>query len=128
MNLKAHVKCGPPLYSVKFNTKTNALVRNLNWPHRKKSLKRYLAQYGQVKIMPDCLGSVEKVPGYLRYSFLNFISTRAATWKITHEYTINDTHMEEELALCRIQYKIHWNTRLAASDIFHIFTQSIKFF
>ena len=24
--------------------------------------------------------------------------------------------------------KIHWNTRLAASDVFHMFTQSIKFF
>ena len=24
--------------------------------------------------------------------------------------------------------KIHWNTRLAASDVYHMFTQSIKFF
>ena len=24
--------------------------------------------------------------------------------------------------------KVHWNTRLAAPDIFHIFTKSIKFF
>ena len=24
--------------------------------------------------------------------------------------------------------KIHWNTRLASSDVFHMFTQSIKFF
>ena len=24
--------------------------------------------------------------------------------------------------------KIHWNTRLVASDVFHMFTQSIKFF
>ena len=34
----------------------------------------------------------------------------------------NDTHMEE-FVLCWIQYKIHWNTRLAASDVFHMFTQ-----
>ena len=39
----------------------------------------------------------------------------------------NDTLMEE-LVLCWIQYKIHWNTRLAASDVFYIFTESIKFF
>ena len=31
---------------------------------------------------------------------------------------INDTHTEQELVLCWIQYKIHWNTRLAASDVF----------
>ena len=24
--------------------------------------------------------------------------------------------------------KIHWNTRLATSDVFHMFTQSVKFF
>ena len=35
-----------------------------------------------------------------------------------------DTHMEE-LVLCWIQHKIHWNTRLAASDMF---THAIKFF
>ena len=40
---------------------------------------------------------------------------------------INDTHVEE-LVLYWIQYKIHWNTRLAASDVFHLFTQWIKFF
>ena len=40
----------------------------------------------------------------------------------------NNTHTEE-LVLYWIQYKkIHWNTRLAASDVFHMFTKSIKFF
>ena len=77
--------------------------------HRKKSLKRYLAQYGHVKIMPDCLVAAEEVPGCLVaaeevpgclvaaeevpgclcYSFQHFISERAATGKMTHEYTIN---------------------------------------
>ena len=28
----------------------------------------------------------------------------------------------------RFTEKIHWNTRLAASDVFYMFTQSIKFF
>ena len=37
--------------------------------HGKKSLEWYLAQYGHVKIIPHCPGSVEKVPGCLRYSF-----------------------------------------------------------
>ena len=57
--------------------------------HRKKSLKRYLAQYGHVKIMPDCPGSAEKVPGSLCYSFQHFISKRVATGKMTHGYRIN---------------------------------------
>ena len=57
--------------------------------HRKKYLKRYLAQYGNVKIMPDCLVSAEKVPGCLCYSFQHFISKRVATGKMTHKYTIN---------------------------------------
>ena len=42
-------------------------------------------------------------------------------------FVFNDT-LVEELVLYWIQYKIHWNTRLAASDVFHMFTQSIKFF
>ena len=28
----------------------------------------------------------------------------------------------------RSTWKIHWNTRLAVSDVFHMFTQSIKLF
>ena len=38
----------------------------------------------------------------------------------------NDTHMEE---LCFIQFstRIYWNRSLAASDLFHMFTQSVKF-
>ena len=36
----------------------------------------------------------------------------------------NDIYMEE---LDSVQ-KLHWNTRLATSDVFHMFTQSIKFF
>ena len=57
--------------------------------HRKKSLKRYLAQNGDVKIMPDCLVSAKKVPECLCYSFQHFISKRVPTGKLTHEYTIN---------------------------------------
>ena len=40
------------------------------------------------------------------------------------EAVLNDTHMEN---LCLTE-KIHWNTGLAAFDVFHMFTQSIKFF
>ena len=40
------------------------------------------------------------------------------------ENLFNDTHMEELV----LYWKVHWNTRLAASDVFHMFTQSIKFF
>ena len=38
-------------------------------------------------------------------------------------WLLNDTHMEE-LVLC----KNSLGTRLAGSDVFHMFTQSIKFF
>ena len=34
----------------------------------------------------------------------------------------------KNLCLAEFSTKIHWNTRLAASDVFHIFIQSIKFF
>ena len=37
---------------------------------------------------------------------------------------INDTHREKLV----FSTKIHGNTRLAASEVFHMFTQSIKFF
>ena len=40
---------------------------------------------------------------------------------------MSDTHMEE-LGFTEFSTKIHRNTRLAASDVFHMFTQSIKFF
>ena len=42
-------------------------------------------------------------------------------------YAINGTHMEN-FCFTEFSTKIHWNTRLAASDVFHMFTQSIKFF
>ena len=42
-----------------------------------------------MKIMPDCLGPVEKVPGYLCYSFQHFVSRTVATGKTTHKYMIN---------------------------------------
>ena len=40
---------------------------------------------------------------------------------------MNDTH-REKLVLIEFNTKIHWNSRLAASEVFHMFTQSIKFF
>ena len=40
---------------------------------------------------------------------------------------LNDTHMQE-LVLYEFRTKIHWNARLAASDVFLMFTQSVKFF
>ena len=40
---------------------------------------------------------------------------------------VNDTH-RENLCITEFRTKIDWNTRLAASDVFHIFTQSIKLF
>ena len=39
--------------------------------------------------------------------------------------TLNDTH-REKLVLYDFSTKIYWETRLAASDVFHMFTQSIK--
>ena len=60
-------------------------------PHRKKSLKRYLTQYGHLKKRPNCLESVEEVPGYMCYRFQHFICKRAATGKVTHDYTINQS-------------------------------------
>ena len=41
--------------------------------------------------MPNCLGSVEEVPGDMCYRFEHFISKRAAKGKVTHEYTINQS-------------------------------------
>ena len=64
-------------------------IQTVSGLHQKKSLKRYLAQCGHVKIMPDCLGSVEKVPGCPCYSFQHFFFKRVATGKMTHQYTIN---------------------------------------
>ena len=58
-------------------------------PHQKKSLELYSTQYGHVKIMPDCLGSVKKVPKYICYKIQLFTSKRAPTGKKTNEYTIN---------------------------------------
>ena len=67
------------------------LVRNSSCvkttPKEVFGVNRYFTQYGHVKIMPDCLGSVEEVPGYVCYRFQDFISRRAATGKMTHEYT-----------------------------------------
>ena len=34
----------------------------------------------------------------------------------------------KNLCFTEFSTKIHWNTRLAAADVFHMFTQSIKFF
>ena len=45
-------------------------------------------------------------------------------WKLL-AYSINDTH-REKLVWIEFSTKIRWNTRLAASDVFHMFTQSIK--
>ena len=40
---------------------------------------------------------------------------------------LNDTH-RENLCFTELSTKIHRNTRLAVSDVFHMFAQSIKFF
>ena len=40
------------------------------------------------------------------------------------KFWLNDTQMEELPPYS----KNHWNTRLPTSDVFHLFTQSIKFF
>ena len=34
---------------------------------------------------------------------------------------------EKNVCFTEFSTKIHWNTMLAASDVFHIFTQSINF-
>ena len=67
------------------------LVRNSNCVKTtpKEVLKRYLTQYGHVKIIPDFRESVEKVPGYMCYRFQHFISKGAATGKMNDECTIN---------------------------------------
>ena len=39
-------------------------------------------------------------------------------------YRVNDTHRERLQVFYSVQYKNGW---LAASDLFHMFTQSIKF-
>ena len=44
-----------------------------------------------MKKRPNCLGSVEEVPGYMCYRFQHFICKRAATRKVTHDYTINQS-------------------------------------
>ena len=36
--------------------------------------------------------------------------------------------LRKKLCFTEFSTKIHWNTRLAASDVFHMFIQSIKFF
>ena len=38
------------------------------------------------------------------------------------------TYLTKNLCFTEFSTKIHWNTKLAASDVFHMFTQSIKFF
>ena len=56
----------------------------------------------------------------------------ALLYVIELDWLFNDNHMEDLFIylLCFTEFstKIHWNTRLAASDVFHMFTQSIKFF
>ena len=42
-------------------------------------------------------------------------------------FVFNDTHMEE-LVLYWIQHKVHWNTKLAVYEVFHMFIKSVKFF
>ena len=104
MNFKVFVKGGPPLYYVKFNTKANApsLVRNSNCVKTTVKevfeLKRYLIKHGHLKIMPNCLGSVEEVPGYMCYRFQHFISKRAITRKITHKHRIRFQHFVSKRA------------------------------
>ena len=56
----------------------------------------------------------------------NFPSFKNIKIVENNKKSLNNTHMEE-LMLCSIQYKIHWNKKWAASDVFYI-TQSIKFF
>ena len=46
---------------------------------------------------------------------------------ITISDKLNDTH-GKNLCFTEFSTKIHWNTRLAASNVFHMFKQSIKFF
>ena len=48
--------------------------------------------------------------------------------QFTHEicYFLNVTH-RGDLSFTEFITKIHWNTRLAASDIFHIFTELSSF-
>ena len=45
-----------------------------------------------------------------------------------HFNDLSLTILREKLPLTVFNTKIHWNTKLAASDIFHTFTQSSKFF
>ena len=78
-------------------------------PHQKKSLKLYSTQYGHVKIVLDCLGSVKKVPRYTCYKFQLYISKRAPT--------------SIRLILAHV-YRIKNRTHVAAKKIF--FTEKIQ--
>ena len=72
--------------------------------------------------MPDCLGSVEKVPGYLCYSFQDFISKRAATGKMTHEYKINQrsgiTRLKTEHMLLPSRHSLLKKIKLSRNKLY----------
>ena len=62
------------------------------------------------------------------FLFWSFDLLSLFLWKkCMRSYSFNDTH-SEKLVLYWIQYKTSLNTRLAASDVFCMFTESIKFF
>ena len=54
-------------------------------------------------------------------------SFTVSTWQNSDAFNVNETHREK---LCLIQFRtrIFWNKSLVAADLFHMLTQSIKFY
>ena len=87
---------------IDFKIKMPLLIRDLLWYFPKWQLA-YL----------EYLCNIEWLRIYW-FRSVYFLALMILTWK--------------NLFLTEFSTKIHWNTRLAASDTFHMFTQSIKFF
>ena len=51
-------------------------------------------------------------------------------WPFSGHQTLKSSRYSHKIKLCFTQFrkKIYWNKTLAASDLFHMFTQSIKFY
>ena len=64
---------------------------------------------------------------YISETYLNSIITEGDDSLQIPGYDLM-IHTRKNLYFTELSTKIHWNTRLAASDVFHMFTQSINFF
>ena len=110
-------------YFRQLNKLFSALKFNPEIVARAKSVKNDLRY---VKFLTSFMFSLSRIPALywsqkprqlmlpLNFGISSFGNLTILTWK--------------DLCFTEFSTKVHWNTRLAASDVCHMFTQSIKFF